>query len=40
MRLTAKDISKGAGSTEEKDHLSKDEEDLTNVDTDPSELMK
>jgi len=39
VRLTVKDISEGAGSGEEKDHVS-EEKDLSNVDADPSELMK
>ena len=33
VRLTVKDISKGAGSGEEKDHVS-EEKDLSNVDAD------
>ena len=40
VRLTAKDVSEGAGSGEERDHISSKEEDLSNVDADPSELMK
>ena len=40
VKITAKEISEGASSPEEKDHLSGDEEDLSNVDADPSELMK
>ena len=39
MKLTSKDISEGAGSSEERDHLS-DREDLSNVEADPSGLMK
>ena len=40
IRLTAKDASEGAGSGEERDHLSEGEEDLSNVDADLLELMK
>ena len=40
LRITAKDITEGASLSEEKDHLSEYEEDLSNVDADPSELMK
>ena len=40
VRLTAKGISEGAGSTEERDHMSEIEEDLADVDADPSDLMK
>ena len=40
VRLTAKDVSEGAGSGEERDHLSEGEEDLSNVEADPLELMK
>ena len=40
MKIMAKEITEGAGVSEEKDHLSGDEEDLSNVDADPSELMK
>ena len=40
MKITTKEISEGASSPEEKDHFSGDEEDLSNVDADPSELMK
>ena len=36
----AKDMTKGAGWSEERDHPSEGEEDLSNVDADPSELMK
>jgi len=40
VRNTAKEITQGASLSEEKDHLLGDEEDLSNVDADPSELMK
>ena len=40
MRITAKDVTEGAGSSEERDHLSEGKEDLSNVDADPSDLMK
>ena len=40
MKITAKEITEGASLSEERDHLSGDEEDLSNVDADPSELMK
>jgi len=40
VRITAKDITEGASLSEERDHLSEGEEDLSNVDADPSELMK
>ena len=40
VRLIAKDISEGAGSSEERDHLSEGEKDLANIDADPSKLMK
>ena len=40
MKITAKDVIEGAGSSEERDHLSEGEEDLSNVEADPSELMK
>ena len=40
VRITAKEITEGASLFEEKGHLSGDEEDLSNVDADPSELMK
>ena len=40
MKITAKEITEGACSPEEKDHLSGDKEDLSNVDADPSELMR
>ena len=40
MRITAKEITEGASLSEEKDHLSGYEEDLSNVDVDPSKLMK
>jgi hypothetical protein len=40
VHLTAKDVSGGADSGEERDHLLEGEEDLSNIDTDPSELMK
>ena len=40
VKITAKEISEGASSPEEKDHFSGDKEDLSNVDADPSELMK
>ena len=40
VRITAKDITEGASLFEERDHLSEGEEDLSNVDADPSELMK
>ena len=39
VKITAKDITEGAGSFEERDHLSNGE-DLSNVEADPSELMK
>ena len=39
VKITAKDVTEGAGSSEERDHLS-DGEDLSNVEADPSELMK
>ena len=39
VKITAKEISEGASSPEEKDHLSGHEEDLSNVDADPSELI-
>ena len=35
-----KDMTEGAGWFEERDHPSEGEEDLPNVDADPSELMK
>ena len=40
MRITGKDITECASLSEQKDHLLENEEDLSNVDTDPSELMK
>ena len=40
VRLTAKGISEGACSTEERDHMSEIKEDLADVDADPSDLMK
>ena len=40
VRITTKEITEGASLSEEKDHLSEYEEDLSNVDADPSELMK
>ena len=39
VKITAKDVTEGAGSSEDWDHLS-DGEDLSNVEADPSELMK
>jgi len=36
VKIMAKEITEGAGVSEEKDHLSGDEEDLSNVDADPS----
>ena len=40
VNITAKDITEGAASSEEVEHLSEGEESLSNMDTDPSELMK
>ena len=40
VKITAKEITEGASLSEEKDHLSGGEEDLSNVVADPSELMK
>ena len=40
VRIKAKDITEGAGLSEKKDHLSEWGEDLSNVDADPSDLMK
>jgi hypothetical protein len=40
VRIKAKDITKGASLSEEKDHLLEGDEDLSNVDADPSDLMK
>ena len=40
VNITAKDITEGAASSEETEHLSEGEESLSNVDADPSELMK
>ena len=40
VKITAKDITEGAASSEEAAHLSEGEESLSNVDGDPSELMK
>ena len=40
VKITAKDITEGAASSEEAEHLSEGEESLSNVDGDPSELMK
>ena len=39
VRITAKDITEGASLSEERDHLS-DGEDLSNMEADPSELIK
>ena len=40
MKITAKDVTEGAASSEEVEHLSEGEESLSNMDADPSELMK
>ena len=40
MNITAKDVTEGAASSEEVEHLSEGEESLSNMDADPSELMK
>ena len=40
VKITAKDVTEGAASSEEVEHLSEGEESLSNVDADPSELMK
>ena len=40
MNITAKDVTEGAASSEEVEHLSEGEESLSNMDANPSELMK
>jgi hypothetical protein len=40
VKITAKDITDGAASPEEAEQLSEGEESLSNLDADPSELMK
>ena len=40
VKQTAKDITEGAASSKEAEHLSEGEESLSNVDAVPSELMK
>ena len=40
VKIAAKDVTEGAGSSEERDDLSEGEEDLSNIEADPSELMK
>ena len=40
VKQTAKDITEGAASSKEAEHLSEEEESLSGVDADPSELMR
>ena len=40
VKITAKDITEGAALPEKVEHLSGGEESLSNMDADPSELMK
>ena len=40
VKITAKDVTEGAASSEEVEHLSEGEESLSNMDANPSELMK